>query len=227
MGVECLFPLKEWRKLKALETTLILFFLSLSHPPAPLLSFLLIVSTLKWGLLLARLPVLQGRPRGSNNKGSMGVCVCVCVCWRESTSPWQAFTSKRRAKVCIELNPASCGLSGIRWHCPVREELLWSRTCSQESVTIKRERISTLLSDSLVHHCWCFYKSLTIRLSHTHRHTTDSADARALMFCIRVHEIERKKEGEHKTRNNEKLLDCLSSPSLLFSVSLPLSLSNG
>ncbi len=152
------------------------------------------------------------------------VCVCVCVCWRESTSPWQAFKSKRRAKVCIELNPASCGLSGIRWHCPVREELLWSRTCSQESVTIKRERVSTLLSDSLVHHCWCFYKSLTVRLSltHTDTHTTDSADTRVLMFCIRVHEIERKKEGEHKTRNNEKLLVWAISLSLF---TLPASLS--
>ncbi len=132
------FPTQGVEEVKGPGDTLILFFLSLSHPPAPLLSFLLIVSTLKLGLIFARLPVLQGRPRGSNNTGSIGVCVCVC--WRESTSPWQAFTSKRRAKVCIELNPASCGLSGIRWHCPVREELLWSRTCSQESVTIKRER---------------------------------------------------------------------------------------
>lgn len=133
------FPTQGEEEVKSPGDTLILFlsflFLSLSHSPVPVLSFLIIVSTLKLGLLLARLPVLQGRPHGSNNRGSTGVCVC----WRESTSPWQAFKSKRRAKVCIELNPASCGLSGIRWHCPVREELLWSRTCSQESVTIKRE----------------------------------------------------------------------------------------
>lgn len=63
--------------------TLILFlsflFLSLSHSPVPVLSFLIIVSTLKLGLLLARLLVLQGRPHGSNNTGSMGVCVCMCA----------------------------------------------------------------------------------------------------------------------------------------------------
>jgi len=61
--------------------TLILFlsflFLSLSRSPVPVLSFLIIVSTLKLGLLLARLPVLQGRPLGSNKAGSTGVCVCV------------------------------------------------------------------------------------------------------------------------------------------------------
>lgn len=74
------FPTQGEEEVKGPGDTLIFFlsflFLSLSHSTVPVLSFLIIVSTLKLGLLLARLLVLQGRPHGSNNTGSMGGCVC-------------------------------------------------------------------------------------------------------------------------------------------------------